>query len=144
MTRVTNRRRRVRPVDGLAGALDEAGSVAVEAVVIVPIAMIVVLFAVQACLWAHAATLVQGAATAGDEAACALGGTPTAGVLEARTVLGATASKVVTDPSVQAQELTGGMVEMKVSGNAEAILPWLHLPVSATRVGTSQEFRESG
>jgi hypothetical protein len=121
-----------------------AGSAVVEAVVIVPIAMVVVLLVVQVCLWAHAATLVQGAATAGEQAATALGGSPTIGAIEARAELTATASKVVVDPSVDAEILSGGEVEVRVSARTEAIIPWLRLPVSATRVGLSQEFRESG
>ena len=120
------------------------GAIVVEAVVIVPIAMVVVLFAVQACLWAHAGTLVQAAASAGEQAATALGGSTRAGEFEARAELRATASKVVMDPAVQTQTLTGGRIEITVTGNAETIIPWLRLPVSATRVGLSQEFRESG
>ncbi len=116
----------------------------VESVVIVPVAMVVVLLAVQACLWAHAATLVQGAATAGEQAASVIGGSPAKGEQEAATVLTATGSAVVQNPSVQAQSLPGGEVEVRVSGSTEAIIPWLRLTVSATRVGLSQEFRESG
>jgi hypothetical protein len=126
-----------------AGA-DQRGSTAVEAAVIVPVAMVVLLLAVQVCLWAHAATIVQGAATAGIQAASAVGGTPSAGESEARTVLTATGRQVVIDPTVDAVSLPGGILEIKVSGSTEAILPWLRLPVSATRVGLRQEFRESG
>jgi Flp pilus assembly protein TadG len=122
----------------------DSGSIAVEAVVIVPIAMIIVLLVVQVCLWAHAATLVQGAATDGELAATALGGTPTMGEAQARADLAATASRVVIDPSVQAQMLTGGLVEIRVTGTTEAIIPWLRLPVAATRIEPAQEFRESG
>lgn len=122
----------------------EPGSAAIEAVVIVPIAMIVVLFAVQMALWAHAAALVQNAASAGEEAACALGGSPTAGVSQARAVLSESASQLVVDPSVVVAQLPGASVKMTVSGSAEAILPWVHLPVYATRIGTVQQFRESG
>jgi hypothetical protein len=117
---------------------------AVEAVVIVPIAMVVILLVVQVCLWAHAATLVQSAATAGEQAATAVGGTPATGQIEARAQLSATASRVVVNPNVQVQVEDGGRIEITVSGDTEAILPWLRLPVSATRVGLSQEFRESG
>jgi hypothetical protein len=113
--------------------------------VVVPAAMIVVLLAVQICLWSHAGTLVQAAATDGEQAATALGGSPRAGgVIQARADLQATAREVVVDPMVQTQVLAGGRIEVSVSGSAEAIIPWLHLPVSATRVGLSQEFRESG
>jgi hypothetical protein len=120
------------------------GSTAVEAVVIIPVAMMVVFVVVQLCLWAHAGTLVQAAATAGEQAATSVGGSPAAGQAEARTELADTASKIVVDPSVQAQALIGAQIEVTVSGNTESIIPWLRLPVSATRVGVSQEFRESG
>ncbi len=116
----------------------------VESVLIVPIAMIVLLFAVQACRWAHAATLVQGAAGSGIQAAIVVGGSPSVGAHEAQTVLTATASEVVKNPSVQVRTLPGDAIEIQVSGTAESISPWLRLPVSATRVGLRQEFRESG
>ena len=106
--------------------------------------MMVVLLAVQVCLWAHAATLVQGAATVGEQAATALGGSPESGEIEARTELMNTGSKVVVDPSVHAKVLAGGVIEITVSGATEAVVPWLRLPVSATRTGLSQQFRESG
>jgi hypothetical protein len=122
----------------------DAGSGVVEAVVLIPVAMVILMVAVQMCLWAHAATLVQNAATAGEQAATALGGSPTTGENEARAELTATASKVVVNPSVHAQLLIGGLVEIRVSGSTEAIIPWLRLPVSSTRTGLSQEFRESG
>jgi hypothetical protein len=126
------------------GHRPEVGSTAVEAVVIVPVAMVILMLVVQVCLWAHAATLVQGAATAGEEAATAVGGSPATGQVEAKAQLAATASKVVVDPNVQVQVEDGGRIEITVSGDTEAILPWLRLPVSATRVGLSQGFRESG
>lgn len=116
----------------------------VESVVIIPVAMLIVLLAVQMCLWAHAATLVQGAATAGEQAATVLGGSPATGQTVARQELTATASQVVVDPTVQVQVMAGGVVEVTVSGTTEAIIPWLRLPVSATRSGLSQEFRASG
>jgi hypothetical protein len=116
----------------------------VEAVIVVPISMVIVLLVVQMCLWAHAAALVQGAANAGEQTATALGGSAAAGQLQAKSDLAATASQVVVDPSVQSQAMAGGVIEVKVSGNTESIIPWLRLPVSATRVGLSQEFRESG
>jgi len=106
--------------------------------------MLVLFFAVQACLWAHAATLVQGAAGSGEQAAIVVGGTPSAGEHEAQAVLTATASEVVKNPSVIVRALPGDVIEVQVTGTAESIIPWLRLPVSATRVGVRQEFRESG
>ena len=112
--------------------------------VIVPVAMVVVLLAVQVCLWAHAATLVQGAASAGEQSATVLGGSSASGRSAAQADLAATGSQIVVDPVIQARVSTGGVVSVTVSGETESIIPWLRLPVSATSVGLSQEFRGSG
>ena len=116
----------------------------VESVVLVPVAMMVILLVVQICLWAHAATLVQSAATTGEQAATSLGGSSTAGQIAAQAELSLTAHSVIVDPSVRSRDPSGQVVEIEVSGTAESIIPWLHLPVSATRDGIRQEFRESG
>ena len=126
------------------GRRGERGSSVVEAVIVLPAAMLVVLFAVQAALWAHAATLVQAAAGEGDQVARALGGSVASGEAQARAFLRDSGSAVVTDPQVSTSVLAGGMVQMKVSGTAEGVLPWLHLHVSAVRIGPLQEFRVSG
>ena len=121
----------------------QRGSVALEAVIVIPVAMVLVLFAVQACLWAHAAALVQSAAAEGDQVACALGGSPGAGVDRAQAFLAATAAAVVAGPTVTSSEPAAGEVQIDVRGTAEGILPWLHLSVTASRRGTVQEFRSA-
>jgi hypothetical protein len=135
------------PFDGcIAGErrrLGEEGSV-VEAAIAIPAAMLVILVSVQACLWAHASTLVQAAATQGDQVACVIGGSLPAGIEEARTTLAETASHVVVSPSVQASLLPGDKVQVRITGTAESIVPWFHLPVSAVSIGSKQEFRVSG
>jgi hypothetical protein len=103
--------------------------------------MLVILISVQACLWAHASTLVQAAATRGDQVACVQGGSVTAGIKEARAALADSASKVVITPSVEASILAGDEVQVRVTGDAESIIPGIHLPVSAVRVESRQEFR---
>lgn len=124
--------------------LDEAGSTVVEAVVLIPMAMLVVLFAVQMCIWAHAATLAENAATEGEIAATVAGGSDTAGVSRSEALLGATAAHIVVDPKVDVTRLPGEMVQIQVTGSAESIIPGLRFPVSAVRVGELQEFRASG
>ena len=121
----------------------EEGSV-VEAAIVIPAAMLVILISVQACLWAHASTLVQAAATRGDQVACVEGGSLTAGIAEARLVLADTASQVVIMPSVQESLIGGDAVEVRVTGVAESIIPGLDLPVSAVRIGSRPEFRVTG
>lgn len=122
---------------------DEHGSSVVEAVVVVPVAMVVVLVAVQACLWARASSLVNTAAAEGDQAACDLGGSMSSGVDRARQFLASTASASVASPTVSGSVPVAGQIEIQVQGTAEAILPWLHLTVSASRRGDIQGFRSS-
>jgi hypothetical protein len=116
----------------------------VEAAIAIPAAMLVILLSVQVCLWAHASTLVQAAATRGDQAACVEGGSLAAGIAEAQSALVSTASQVVTHPSIQASVIPGDEVEVRVTGFTESIVPGVRLPVSAVRVGSRQEFRVGG
>lgn len=120
---------------------DERGSSAVEAVVVVPVAMLVVLVAVQACLWARATAMVQTAAAEGDQAACDLGGSMSSGIGRAQQFLASAASGSVTSPAVSGSVPVAGQVEIQVHATAEAIIPWLHLTVSASRRGDVQGFR---
>lgn len=121
----------------------EDGSV-VEAAIAVPAAMLLILLSVQVCLWAHASTLVQAAATRGDQAACIEGGSLNSGIAAARMALANTASHVVLNSSVQASTMSGDDVQVRVTGIAESIIPGIRLAVSAVRVGSKQEFRVSG
>ena len=59
----------------------------VEAVLVVPVLMLLLLVAVQFCLWMHAAQVAQLAASEGDRVARSYGGGPSAGVDAARSVL---------------------------------------------------------
>lgn len=116
----------------------------VEAAIIIPIAMLLILLAVQACLWAHAASLVQNAAAQGDQVATEAGGSDSEGISQAQSLLSATGSHVVVNPSFDVSRLTGGLLEFRVTASAESLFPGLNLHVSAVRVGAIQEFRESG
>ena len=123
--------------------VDERGSV-VEAAIAIPAAMLVILLSIQVCLWAHASTLVQAAATRGEQVACVENGTLAAGISEARLTLTETANHAVVDPSVEASDTSDDEVEVRVTGSSESIIPGLHFPVSATRIAVRQEFRIDG
>ncbi|HXX91816.1 MAG TPA: TadE/TadG family type IV pilus assembly protein [Acidimicrobiales bacterium] len=124
--------------------MEEFGAAAVEAVIIVPLAMILVLFAVQAGIWAHAATEVEAAAVEGVRVAALSGGQAEPGIRSAQQFLARDAGTIVQAPSVSAAALPGDRVELRVSATAESIVPWIALPLSADRVGTIQEFRSDG
>jgi Flp pilus assembly protein TadG len=122
----------------------ERGSSVVEAVLVLPVAMMVILFAVQAALYAHAAAVVQSAAGAGDQVARAFGSSLASGEAEALGYLHQVGSAVVADPQVSASMGPAGMVTIEVRGVAESVLPGVRLGVSAVRTGPLQEFRVSG
>jgi len=122
---------------------DQAGSAAVEAVVVVPVFMVAVLVALQLAIWAHAEHVVEAAAARGDAVAQELGSTPGAG-REAAVEMLEVSGKNLVGRTVVSETLAGDQAVVAVQGNAQSILPWLDLPVSATSIGPLQEFRTSG
>ena len=104
--------------------------------------MLLLLVAVQFALWAHAAQVVQLAASEGDRTARSVGGGPGAGVAVARSVVdgqGSDVAATVVDTSV----LPGDAESLRVSGTALSVLPGLAFDVSASAVGPIQQFRGS-
>jgi hypothetical protein len=125
-------------------ARDDAGSV-VEAVIVVPVLMVILLVVIQLVLWAHAAQVVQLAASEGDGAARALGGGAAAGAARARSVTaGSDSGLAASSVGVSVDVLPGDLARVSVTGRATSILPGLSLPVSSVEVGPIQEFRGSG
>jgi Flp pilus assembly protein TadG len=120
----------------------EDGSTVIEAVLVIPVLMLLLLLVVQFALWSHAAQVAQLAASTGDRTARAVGGGPAQGVDRAQSILTGPGSDV-TSSNVTYSILPGDMVEITVTGSAESILPGLSLPVSAKLVGPVQEFRSS-
>ena len=120
---------------------DEGSSVA-EAVIVVPILMIVLLVIMQFCLWMHAVQVAQLAASEGDRVARSYGGGPAAGSATAQAVLRGPGSDV-TGSSVTVSVLPGDSEVLRVSGRATSILPGLSFTVSASAIGPIQQFRGS-
>jgi TadE-like protein len=114
----------------------------IEAVLIIPAVMIVLLAVVQFALWAHAAQVVQLAASEGDRSARAFGGGTVAGSSAAHSILQEAGSDLASS-LVSVDVMPGDMARVQVQGTAVAVLPGLSLPVSATQVGPIQEFRSS-
>jgi len=120
--------------------LDERGSATVEAVLVIPVLMLLLLLAVQFALWSHASQVVHTAASEGDASARSYGGGSQLGEARARDVLRASQSNVI-GPTVQVTVLPGDEVKVTVTARAVSILPGIQLPVSATEAGSIQEFR---
>ncbi|MCL4434079.1 MAG: pilus assembly protein [Actinobacteria bacterium] len=122
----------------------EDGSTVVEAVIVVPVFMLVLLLACQAVLWAEASQSVQSAAALGDQIACSYSGSVSSGISAADTMLASHSTGLVADESVTGEVLPASMAEIKVTGMAESIVPGMHFPVSAVRIGPEQRYRMSG
>lgn len=114
----------------------------VEAVIVVPVLMVLLMVCVQVCLWMHAVQVAQIAASEGDRAARAFGGGPAAGVSAAQQVLRGPGSDV-TGANVSVSVLPGDSEWLQVSGRAVSVVPGLHFDVSASATGPIQQFRSS-
>jgi hypothetical protein len=121
---------------------EDRGSTLVEAVLVIPAVMIVLLAVVQFALWAHAAQVAQLAASEGDRAARTFGGGTVDGSAAARSILQGPGSDLATSV-VTVDVMPGDVARVRVQGTAVGVLPGLSLPVSATQVGPIQEFRSS-
>jgi hypothetical protein len=121
---------------------DDTGSSVVEAVLVIPVVMLLLLVAVQFALWMHAAQVVQLAASEGDRTARSIGGGPAAGVAAAQRVATGPGSDVRT-LSISTDVLPGDSRVVRVAGTAVSVLPGLSFPVSASAVGPIQQFRSS-
>ncbi|MBF6558566.1 MAG: hypothetical protein IVW52_20955 [Acidimicrobiales bacterium] len=114
------------------------GSSVVEAVVVVPALMVLILLTVQAVLWAEAAWVVQAAAGAGQRASSLTGSVGPGQAAADQVVAG---SGTLTSPAVQVAIGSGDVVEVQVRATATSVMPWMHFQVSAQRNGPVQEFR---
>ncbi len=122
----------------------EHGSAVVEAVIVVPVFMLVLLLVCQAVLWAEASQAVQAAAAAGDQIACSYSGSVSTGISVADAMLVNHSTGLVTAWSATGVVLPASMAEIKVVGTAESIVPGLHFAVNAVRIGPEQRYRRSG
>jgi hypothetical protein len=116
--------------------------VAIEAVLVIPVVMVILFLVVQFALWAHAAQVAQLAASEGDRSARSLGGGPVAGMTRAQSILQGPGSDIASSNVVVAA-IPGDLVRVTVTGRAVTILPGMSLPVSAVQLGPIQEFRGS-
>jgi hypothetical protein len=120
----------------------EDGSTVIEAVLIIPLLMILLMVIVQLVVWAHASQVTQLAASEGDRTARSLGGGMPAGISQAQFVLRESGS-VLKWSQVSGTLLPGGQAEITVKGQAITVFPGFKLSVSSVQVGTVQEFRPS-
>ena len=88
----------------------------VEVVIVVPLFMVIILIAVQMCLWAYAANVAQSAAAQGAQAAQQEGATLATGAAQARAFLQVNGSSLVEHPVITGAVLPSDLVRITVTG----------------------------
>ncbi len=122
---------------------DERGSATVEMVIATPLLLLLILLVVQFAMWQRSVHVAQAAASEGLAAARVQGGTAGAGQGEANLVLGQLSHGVLVHPSVHVTR-GANTTTVTVTGEAQAVIPFLNLPVHATASGPVERFRAPG
>lgn len=101
----------------------DRGDAAVQAAIVYPVLLLVVIAAVQAALWGYARSIAQTAAREGVQAGRAYGSTPEDGAEQARSALQRLAGDNLTNRSVSTAGSTADRVRIRVSGTALSLIP---------------------
>jgi Flp pilus assembly protein TadG len=112
----------------------EQGAATAELVVATPLLLLMLLLVVQFAVWLHAVHIAQAGADQALAAARTRGGTTAAGAAQADTVLSQLGAGVLHDARAVVSA-TGTQVRVEVTGNAEAVVPGMHLPVRVVAAG---------
>lgn len=108
-----------------------------------PLVLTLVLLLAQAALYLHADHIAQATASHALAATRVQGGTPAAGQSEAAYVLDQLGRGPLRDAHITVNRGTE-QAEVRVSGTASSVLPFLQLPVRARSVGPVEKFRPGG
>jgi Flp pilus assembly protein TadG len=117
--------------------------VSAELVIVTPLLMLLVLLVVQFALWQHAQHIAEAAAQRGAQTARVQGGTDAQGQTIAETATSQLGANLLVNPSVSVSR-AGGVVRVEISGTAEAVVPFLSLPVRAVVNGPVERFTAPG
>jgi hypothetical protein len=123
-------------------SFSDRGAFTIEAILVVPVLMLLMTALIQCALWAHAEQVVHAAASEGDRVARDYDGGSVAGETRAYSILEGPGSDVQSG-NVVVNVDPGDMARVTVTGAALSILPGMKVPVSSMAIGPIQEFRAS-
>ena len=122
----------------------DRGSATAETVIVVPLAFVMLLGAVQFGVWAHASHTAHAAATAGLQVARADTGTAESAHQEAAGLLDDLGgNSLLQDPAITVAR-DGTQATVRVEGTAATVVPGLRLPVRAQVTGPVDRFTTGG
>ncbi|WP_031520613.1 TadE/TadG family type IV pilus assembly protein [Streptomyces sp. NRRL F-5123] len=119
---------------------DDGGSVTAEMLFVLPVLFTLVLLLAQVTVWWHATHIAQATAADALAATRVQGGTTAAGQTEADRVL----DQLGRGPleSVHVSVTRGAdRAQVRITGTASSVVPFVHLPVRATAAGPVERFR---
>lgn len=122
----------------------DAGSAAIEFLVLVPVVLLLLVAGMQFALYGLAAHAVALAAAEGGAEARARDGSVTSSEAVVVRTLASLGGRLVESPSVHVTEAAGAQMTVVVSGSVPALVPGLHMSVTSASVGPAQEFRGDG
>ncbi|MGB6163289.1 MAG: TadE family protein [Pseudonocardiaceae bacterium] len=117
----------------------DRGAVSAELVIATPLLLFMLLAIVQFALWSHATHIAQTAAAQGLAAARVQNATAAQGTASAQHVLDQLGRGPLTNTRIDTHR-SAEDVSIRVSGEASAVIPFLHLPVHAEAAGPLERF----
>ncbi|MFF4257939.1 TadE family protein [Streptomyces sp. NPDC001663] len=121
------------------GRVGAEGSTTVEMTIGMPLVFLLVLMLAQAALYFHAAHIAQAAASHALAATRVENGSTAAGEGQARYVLSQFGPGPLRNTSIAVRRGTQ-QAEVRISGVATSVVPFVHIPVCARAVGPVEEF----
>lgn len=122
------------------GGRRQSGVATLEAVLVFPVLLVLIMFVIQVALWYHAADLAHAAAQDGVRAARVDGGTAADGSNRANTVLDQTGASILQGRQVSSTR-DPLVARVDVRGHCITLVPFLSLPVHAVAESTTEQFR---
>ncbi len=105
-----------------------------------PFVMVLILLVVQFAMWQHAVHIAETAAAEALAVVRAHGGSTGAGQAKASSLLSQVGRSVLRSPQVSVSR-TADAARVEIAGVAQAVVPFLELPVSSVAVGPVERFR---
>jgi Flp pilus assembly protein TadG len=118
---------------------DEAGIATVEAVLVFPVLLLLIMVVFQFALWYHASGLATAAAQDGARAARSEGASASDGQDRANGLLDQTGRSILQGRHVLVSR-TAASTRVEVRGTCIALVPGLHLPVDAVVESSTERF----
>jgi len=126
---------------GKRGAGRDSGAATLEAVLVFPVLLLLLMFIIQVALWYHAASLADAAAQDGVRAARVEGASAADGIARANQLLDQTGPSILVGRQVSGSR-TATVARVDVRGHCIEVVPFVSLPIHAVAESSTELFRD--